>query len=51
MPLLLCLPALARSVPWQVVQFIFSPLSLVWFARRHKRGEWVPDWVKPLVIS
>lgn len=26
-------------------------LSLVWFARRHKRGEWVPDWVKPLVIS
>jgi uncharacterized protein len=26
-------------------------LSLVWFARRHKRGDWVPDWVKPLVIS
>jgi uncharacterized protein len=26
-------------------------LSLVWFARRHKRGEWVPDWVKPLVIT
>jgi uncharacterized membrane protein YfcA len=26
-------------------------LSLVWFARRHKQGAWVPDWVKPLVIS
>jgi uncharacterized membrane protein YfcA len=26
-------------------------LSLVWFARRHKRGDWVPDWVKPLVIT
>jgi len=26
-------------------------LSLLWFARQHRRGLWVPDWVKPLVIS
>ncbi len=26
-------------------------MSLLWFARKHKRGAWVPDWVKPLVIS
>ena len=26
-------------------------LSLLYFAWRHKRGEWVPDWVKPLVIT
>jgi uncharacterized membrane protein YfcA len=26
-------------------------ISLVWFALRHKRGAWVPDWVKPLVIT
>jgi uncharacterized protein len=25
-------------------------LSLIWFARRHRRGAWVPDWVGPLVI-
>jgi uncharacterized protein len=25
--------------------------SLLWFARLHKRGHWVPEWVKPLVIS
>ncbi len=25
-------------------------LSLVVFARRHKNGKWVPDWVVPLVI-
>jgi uncharacterized membrane protein YfcA len=25
-------------------------LSLVWFARRHKDGKWVPEWVVPLVI-
>lgn len=26
-------------------------LSLLCFARRHKRGDWVPEWVKPLVIT
>ena len=26
-------------------------VSLLYFARRHKRGAWVPDWVKPLVIT
>jgi Sulfite exporter TauE/SafE. len=26
-------------------------VSLLYFARRHKRGAWVPDWVRPLVIS
>ncbi|HEX7509524.1 MAG TPA: sulfite exporter TauE/SafE family protein [Polyangia bacterium] len=26
-------------------------ISLLYFARRHKRGAWVPDWVKPLVLS
>jgi hypothetical protein len=26
-------------------------VSLLYFAWRHKRGAWVPDWVKPLVIS
>ena len=26
-------------------------ISLVWFAVRHRRGSWVPDWVKPLVIT
>jgi uncharacterized protein len=26
-------------------------MSLLWFARQHKRGVWVPDWVKPLVIT
>jgi uncharacterized membrane protein YfcA len=26
-------------------------ISLVWFAVRHRRGRWVPDWVKPLVIT
>jgi hypothetical protein len=26
-------------------------ISLLYFARRNKRGAWVPEWVKPLVIS
>ncbi len=26
-------------------------MSLLYFARRHRRGAWVPDWVKPLVIT
>jgi uncharacterized membrane protein YfcA len=26
-------------------------MSLLYFAWRNKRGAWVPDWVKPLVIS
>lgn len=26
-------------------------VSLLYFARRHKSGAWVPDWVKPLVLS
>ncbi len=26
-------------------------VSLLVFARRHRRGAWVPDWVKPLVIT
>ena len=26
-------------------------MSLLYFARRNKRGAWVPDWVKPLVIT
>jgi uncharacterized membrane protein YfcA len=26
-------------------------VSLLYFARRHRRGAWVPDWVKPLVVS
>lgn len=26
-------------------------VALLYFARRHKQGAWVPDWVKPLVIS
>jgi uncharacterized membrane protein YfcA len=26
-------------------------ISLLYFARRHKRGAWVPDWVKPLVTT
>jgi hypothetical protein len=26
-------------------------ISLLYFARRNRRGEWVPDWVKPLVIT
>jgi uncharacterized membrane protein YfcA len=26
-------------------------MSLLYFARRHKRGAWVPDWVKSLVTT
>jgi uncharacterized membrane protein YfcA len=35
----------------EMIFLCFFIMSLLWFARQHKRGIWVPDWVKPLVIT